>query len=396
MGRFTGYAAGFEILINGANINDFGFDGLVTSLVVDMSVDKADYCRIEFANINNIFTFVPLFQSGNLMTIRMGWSKDGLQDIGEFILKDPRFRLRAPEVPSGLVVEGYGKEILMFDNQKRRIFINRTDSQIAADIAAEYGFTTNIEDTQIRYPQISQMGISDIEFLRERAELYGYVVYIEDDILHFHSLRPDENPVAMTFEPSIEETQILDADIVLKTIGGAADVTVTTRDILSKTTISRTSDERLDAVSQRLGQSRRIPISTKELIQKNFVAFQRFEENKFHQATVQEADNVAFALGTASQYVLKGVAESRGDERLRPRRTIQIDGESFGALEGLYYVTSVVQSLNPKGNGYHTFFTFVSSFLNELDNIRNLNNAIIETRDIVPDRNVKLDNIVQI
>ncbi len=396
MGRIRGNAAGFQLLINGTDIREVNFQGLVTSILVDEHVEKADYCQIKFANVQNTLTFASIFNSGSLLTIRMGWEKDGPQDVGEFILRDPQFILQSPITSSTLVIEGYGKEINLFDSQKRRVFKNRTDSQIVKQIAEENKLIPVVDTTDIKYPQVSQMGISDIEFLRERAQLYGFIVYIEGEELHFHALKPDANVVELSFDPRADNSEILRAEMVLRTIGSAAKTIITGRDKFSKINIKREYGEKTDEVSKRLKKTRKAPIEAQKLVSSDSQAYERFESDRGHLVNAVELENIAFATGTPSQFVIEGFLEAIGDERVRARRIIKLNGPSFNALAGEYYVTGVQHKLDSQGSGFRTFVTFTSSVINNLDEEKNIRGFLSEFLMIRQDDNFAQEGIVAI
>ena len=65
------------------------------------------------------------------------------------------------------------------------IFRNVTASEIAQKIAVENGFSYKIEPHPRVYPQISQAGLTDWEFLRKLAKQSGYSLSVEGTTLYF-------------------------------------------------------------------------------------------------------------------------------------------------------------------------------------------------------------------
>lgn len=64
-------------------------------------------------------------------------------------------------------------------------FVDKTDSQIAADIAALHGLQGVATDSKIVHPYVMQRQQSDLAFLRDRARRIGYVIRVEGDKLLF-------------------------------------------------------------------------------------------------------------------------------------------------------------------------------------------------------------------
>ncbi len=102
--------------------------------------------------------------------------------VGEITAIEPEFsQFEGPTV----VIRGYDKSFRLHRGKKTRVFLQKKDSDVASQIAQECGLTAQADDTSGVYDYICQDNESDMEFLRERAALYGYFVYYEEDKLKF-------------------------------------------------------------------------------------------------------------------------------------------------------------------------------------------------------------------
>ncbi len=95
-----------------------------------------------------------------------------------------------------LVVRGYDKSHRLFRETKSRAFLNKKDSQLAEEIAAEIGLSPQVEATSTVYDHIFQSNQSDLAFLMERAWRIGYECFVDDGKLYFR--QPPDNPAAVT------------------------------------------------------------------------------------------------------------------------------------------------------------------------------------------------------
>jgi uncharacterized protein involved in type VI secretion and phage assembly len=84
-----------------------------------------------------------------------------------------------------LLVRGYDLSHRLHHSRKTRSFVQKTDSDIAAQVAREGGLRSRIEPTSEVYEWVLQNNQTDLELLQERARRIGYRVYVEEQRLHF-------------------------------------------------------------------------------------------------------------------------------------------------------------------------------------------------------------------
>lgn len=112
---------------------------------------------------------------------------------GEITALEPRFE---EGMIAELLVRGYDKSHRLYRESKSHAYLNKKDSDLAADIARAAGLQADIEATATVYDHVYQHNQSDLAFLLERAWRIGYVCYVSDDKLVFK--RPSEGSARIT------------------------------------------------------------------------------------------------------------------------------------------------------------------------------------------------------
>lgn len=112
---------------------------------------------------------------------------------GEITALEPRFE---EGMIAELLVRGYDKSHRLYRESKSHAYLNKKDSDLAADIARAAGLQADVEATATVYDHIYQHNQSDLAFLMERAWRIGYVCYVSDDKLVFK--RPSEGSARVT------------------------------------------------------------------------------------------------------------------------------------------------------------------------------------------------------
>ena len=69
--------------------------------------------------------------------------------------------------------------------RRMRTYENVTDAQIAKAIAAEHNLAVETDADGPTYDVVQQFNMSDLAFLRERAQLIQAEIWVQDDTLHF-------------------------------------------------------------------------------------------------------------------------------------------------------------------------------------------------------------------
>ena len=139
-----------------------------------------------------------LFALGSQVEIWLGYVDD-LQRVmtAEITGLEPVF---TADQPPTLTVRGYDLSHRFTRGRKTRSFAKIKDSAIVAQIAREAGLRAQVSDTKEQLDFVAQGNQTDWEFLRDRAGLLGYEVYVRDKTLYFrppgHTAQPGRPAVA--------------------------------------------------------------------------------------------------------------------------------------------------------------------------------------------------------
>jgi phage protein D len=178
----------------------------ITAFVFEDNEDELDVIELCIADRNLQFVDDPLFQEGNEIVARWGYvnnlgpkKKAVIKDIDyEFPDSgDPRIRIKAYD--KGFQLAGKENQKVWTKNPPGILY-----SEIAEEIAKRYGLTPKVKATKVRHLRVVQSNQSDAHFLKCLCEksrdrdgdgVTGYVFFVQDDELHFHPRKLDEEPV---------------------------------------------------------------------------------------------------------------------------------------------------------------------------------------------------------
>lgn len=115
---------------------------------------------------------------------------------GEITAIEPQFR---EGKIFDLVVRGYDKLHRAHREVKSRAFLNKKDSDIASEIAAEHGLGRTIDATSTVYDHLFQHNQTNMAFLTERAWRIGYECFVDDGRLYFRKPKSSGSQVDLTW-----------------------------------------------------------------------------------------------------------------------------------------------------------------------------------------------------
>jgi len=317
------------------------------AVVVDETARGLSKASVVFSNHNQVFTDHELMQGSNLgVEIFNGYIGTRLQSRGRFQAAVPRYAFNNP-VFSSITLECYGEEWRLTRSEERRTYENLKDSQIAARIAERYRLDTDIQETNLKFEHIAQLNMTDMEFLENRALLYGYDVFIENGTLHFHEPRFVDSNLTLFYgggSQGILETFRVDVDPWIK---GAA-WTKSGIDRVTGAEWEHSAKGELDKVAQQIQRRGGPGFRTgSELAVFEGVQPRRYIVGDGHSLTTQEGEGQVKSFARAAEWVVVGSGSVRGIELLRPRTTVKILG--VGHLSGDYYVTRVIHQIDSSG-----------------------------------------------
>jgi len=322
-----------DIVINKRNLRKEGYLDAVMRLMIEEKEGMINYAEMVFLNNNMNMANDDLFTPGAIAQIKTGYLNTSFEVRDYFELQNPMFRAAQSGI---IVVKGYGTAIQSTREGKRRVFIDRTHSQIATQIANEYGWDTDIDATDQAYPRIMQAGKTDYQLLIELAELNGFEFYVEQDMLHFHGIR--EEPIEVEYWYLTKDgTTIQSADFTIESEGRAVTVAVSDYDPLE--------GRQFDVEGIPTGQSAIVKEDNGYVSWQSLAAVRKLfliDQGQF--LTQDEAQRFVDGYTQAGQYVVRARLKCNGNELIHPRKLINIRG--VGRFNGAYYVKSVIHTIH--------------------------------------------------
>jgi phage protein D len=101
-----------------------------------------------------------------------------------------------PEFTGGhqsLTVRGYDLAYGLYRSKHRTTYVQMTDSDIVQRIARDVGLQADVESTQHVHEYVFQNNLTHMEFLRQRARLIGYEIFVRGDTLVFRGASSEDD-----------------------------------------------------------------------------------------------------------------------------------------------------------------------------------------------------------
>lgn len=337
----------FRVFVNG---NQLSPEAAATLLAVKVQEDVTapSMFTLELVNWDMVQLQVTwadddLFAPGNEVEIQMGYvDAQETLIVGEIVGLEPEFC--ASRTPT-LTVRGYDRRHRLLRGQQTHTFIQMKDSDIASQIASDFGLQAEVEDTGVTLDYVLQHNQTPLAFLQERAQRIGYEVVVEDKTLYFRPYRH-------------EETEILtlnrDSDLIefyprLSTLSQVGEVKVRGWNVTDKEAIVGQAGDGDEGA--KMGGTTSGPAAGEEAFGQ--AAATSINRPIFSQA---EADRLAqghFKTMALSYITGEGTCVGRADLRAGTVIAIAGIGERFS---GLYYIPSTTHIYAPN-RGYRTHFT---------------------------------------
>jgi Bacteriophage probable baseplate hub protein len=281
-----------------------------------------------------------LFAVGNEVEIWLGYVGDKYRVmLAEITSLEPVFT--AGQQPL-LMVRGYDHRHRLARGRKTRTFMQMKDSAIAGQIAREAGLRAQVDATEVTLSYVIQSNQSDWDFLRQRAGLIGYEIYVRDKVLYFRS-PPITQPPA--------DKLALGADITefsprLSSLGQATIATVRGWDVKHKKAVVASARAGPALGGTELGYS-----VTRGAFGASTTAMLGQPARN-----LPEAGPIAQGqFSTGSLAYIEGEVAAYGRPQLHAGTVVDIAGAGQ-KFSGSYYVTSVTHTLTA-AHGYQTSFT---------------------------------------
>jgi len=276
-----------------------------------------------------------LFSVGNVVEIRMG--KAGAMTsliTGEITALEAEFVTNRLPL---LNVRGYDRRHRRQRGRKTRTFLQKKDSDIAAQIGREAGLSVQATDSGTSRDYVLQASQTDWEFLCERAGLIGYEVVVIDKTLFFNPVGNAQSEI-LTLDM---QNDLLEFYPRLSSAGQATEVKVQSWSVKEKTALLARSR---DVVSTMGGES-----SGAAIAQSAFGAAVEVVSDRPVGAYAEALQIAKARFNELALELVTGEGLCRGRTDLRAGKVIKIDGvgRRFG---GRYYVASAVHRYSPAGD----------------------------------------------
>jgi len=195
------FAPRYDVRISGVSLSSDVTDQVI-SVSYENNLDLADMFTIVLANPDNRFTDSALFDLGKMVELYMGYGNH-LEPmmLGEITGLQPAFP--AAGGPT-MTITGYDKSWRMRHNQPdRKPFQYVNDSLIAAQLAVENGLIPIVDPSPFFHKDPLHQTDSDMAFLKERAKLNYFDVYVHWDKLYFQLPRPQGEAVVLEWHRTL-------------------------------------------------------------------------------------------------------------------------------------------------------------------------------------------------
>jgi phage protein D len=316
----------------------------VTALAYEDSEKKADTLKLTVDNFDLASFDQATWRPGNTVEVVWGYP-------GNFA---PARTTKITSVKGGvqLSVECKDPSTVMNKVTRVRTFENMKRSEVAKQIADEYGYTNVqqfIDDSEEVLEQVTQARMSDAQLLADMARREGMVFFVDFDGFHWHARKLGQPPVR-TFRYYTDRvgdilSWTLDNDIYARKAGA---VKAKGLDPASKGRIDITAD---GATSEdtKLGPQQIIGIDQDSGASTGVKEIGSEHTERTTEATEAAAKRAAAGMWSKNQLTAAEITlECRGDPQLIAKTIIAVEGIGR-SISGNYYVMSVAHKV---GSGY--------------------------------------------
>lgn len=209
----------YKILINGT---DKSASFSIKSMVIHHEVNRIPYASIILVDgdvstgtfaVSSSEDLIP----GSELEIQAGYEND---NVSLFTGKVIRHSIKIRESVSMLVVECKHEAVKLTVGPKSTYFYDSSDSDIIESILGNAGINASVEQSNYNHPQLIQYQTTDWDFIVLRAQINGFLCFLEGNTIEFK--KPDLSTEAViTLEYGLNIYDFdgeIDARNALKTI----------------------------------------------------------------------------------------------------------------------------------------------------------------------------------
>lgn len=333
--------AQFILTFDGEKI-DFTYQPYIKSICVDETCDHAiSSIKIRVLNENNRFGDDSVWLQHKTIQLWTGYPTTGLKKRGNlFYSMGPRIVYPDHKGTVEIAITGYGEEFRMGRTEKRRVWTNAVDSDIATTIASEYGWKIDAEETTTLYEHVMQANESDWKFLDRRARIYGYQLYVEDGTLHFHPPRYRNSGIRLVYKDG-QDSQLNGFTAWQDPLQYGKEVQADQIDPLSKEIFTVTSQEIEDEVTQKTkaAYTQGSITSSTDISSLDGDQPRLFMFEEGHRQNSVNLQNEVEGFSQYTRWLVQGEGSVVGLENLKVRDVIEVIG--IGRDSGQYYIQSL-------------------------------------------------------
>lgn len=329
------------VRISGQDLDDSFISDNIHKMEVEETARGLSKARVVIFNNGNRLTDNELFQANVKVEIFTGYQSTAPVKRGTFYCAKPHFAFRQGAALIDLIC--YGEEWPLTISERRAVYENMRDSDIVQKLADFYGLQSDVDQTDPIHEHVAQMNSTDMEFLEERARLYGFDVYVSEGVLNFHAPRFTDSGISLLYG-SDGVSQITTFDVTVDPWMSGDLWTRSGIDRLSGQEWSYSSDDSPDPISQAI-QTRSTSKFKKaaDIAVINGLRPQRFIVGGGHEQTAAEGRRQVTGYTRATEWIVHGMGDIVGVEGIKARQLIEIVG--VGHLSGFYYVTRALHKI---------------------------------------------------
>ncbi len=209
-----------KVLINGTALSN---EALINAISVNVMYNKVATASLVFldgdvAAREFVLSNGDSFKPGNEIEIQMGYHGE-VETVFKGIIT--KHALRCKEKSSSfLFIEAKSKAVKLTIGRKNKYFFDKKDSDIIDDICKAVSITTDIDATSVTNKEMVQYYVTDWDFIVQRAEANGMLVFTDIDKLVVKKPNTSGSPVlTATYGDNIFEVETeMDARSQFKSI----------------------------------------------------------------------------------------------------------------------------------------------------------------------------------
>ena len=191
-------ATSWTVFVGGSKLADSVAHDLVIATVED-SVHVPDLCTLVFHDKDHLVISKGQFEIGKELTIK---ASDEGNTAGTELFKGEVTALEASfeEGKSYTTIRAFDKAHRLYRGRKTAVFKDMTYSDIVNKIASGAGMSADADATNPAKPYVTQLNMSDAEFLKMLAGECGFVLLIRDGKINFKApTKSSEAPAPANF-----------------------------------------------------------------------------------------------------------------------------------------------------------------------------------------------------